>query len=109
MHLASTRHTGRSESLPVYGRAEQRVFFVGRDTGCSDIGVQIFLKLVTAAHLIHLAAFLMQAQPPALFETEVVCHFEPHLVGGRTNRCRRRLAASLLQVENVGFGWLVMA
>jgi hypothetical protein len=70
-------------------RERERAFPVLRDARRHDIGVQILFEPVMAAHFIDLAAFLMQAQPPALFERELVFHVQPHDRRDRVRRVRR--------------------
>jgi hypothetical protein len=51
-------------------------FLVVGNARRGDICVQIFLKLMMAAHFVDLGALLSPAQPPAFFEREIIFHLQ---------------------------------
>jgi hypothetical protein len=52
--------------------AEQQPLAVVLDARRLNVSVEILFQLVVAGHFIDLAVFLAQAQPPALFLSEVI-------------------------------------
>jgi hypothetical protein len=66
----------RERAGALHGRAEQGTPFVGGDAGGADVFIEEGFELVVSRHFMALAAFLVQADPPALAVGEVV--LDPH-------------------------------
>ncbi len=73
------RHPPRPELFGFPDRdAEQRPLGIAGDAGLGDVGVQVGFQLVMAGHLMHLAVFLVEAEPPALFLGEIIHDVQRH-------------------------------
>jgi hypothetical protein len=85
MRQASTRciAVGCEGAGAADGRAEQGALFVTGDGGGTNVLIEEGYEIVMRRHLMPLAAFLVEADPPALAVGEVV--LDPHM-GNNTPR-----------------------
>src|SRR5258708_36789608 len=75
-HVEHIESGHRSIAKPValtHG-TEERTLFIPTDADRRDPGVQVLLESRMAGHLVALAAFFMQSQPPALAMLDVVAN-----------------------------------
>ncbi len=74
------RHRIVGEVAALVHAAEERLFFLVSDAGRREVGIHLCLRVVMRGHLVALAAFFMQPEPPALAVLVVV--LDSHMYGG---------------------------